>query len=109
MRFLVDAQLPAALARWIASRGHEAEHVSDKQMSDASDSAIWDYAFSVSAVIITKDEDFARRRSLVRSGPTIVWIRIGNTRTKRLIEWSQLACRSVSEAVERGETLIELV
>jgi len=26
MRFLVDAQLPPALARWLAAQGHEAEH-----------------------------------------------------------------------------------
>lgn len=29
MRFLVDAQLPPALARWLAAQGHEAEHVGD--------------------------------------------------------------------------------
>jgi uncharacterized protein (DUF433 family) len=29
MRFLVDAQLPPALARWRASQGHVAEHVAD--------------------------------------------------------------------------------
>jgi predicted nuclease of predicted toxin-antitoxin system len=29
MRFLVDAQLPPALARWLAAQGHEAAHVGD--------------------------------------------------------------------------------
>ena len=29
MRFLIDAQLPPALARWIESRGYIAEHVHD--------------------------------------------------------------------------------
>jgi predicted nuclease of predicted toxin-antitoxin system len=37
MRFLVDAQLPPALARWLAGKGHEAEHVADRQMEAASD------------------------------------------------------------------------
>ncbi len=32
MRFLVDAQLPPALARWLAANGHAAEHVADRQM-----------------------------------------------------------------------------
>jgi predicted nuclease of predicted toxin-antitoxin system len=40
MRFIVDAQLPPALARWLANKGHEAEHVADRQMATASDAAI---------------------------------------------------------------------
>jgi len=43
MRFLVDAQLPPALARWLSGKGHEAEHVADRQMEAASDAAIWDF------------------------------------------------------------------
>ena len=29
MRFLVDAQLPPALARWLAAQGHETAHIGD--------------------------------------------------------------------------------
>jgi predicted nuclease of predicted toxin-antitoxin system len=29
MRFLVDAQLPPALANWLAAQGHDAAHVAD--------------------------------------------------------------------------------
>jgi predicted nuclease of predicted toxin-antitoxin system len=32
MRFLVDAQLPPALARWLAANGHTVEHVADHQL-----------------------------------------------------------------------------
>jgi predicted nuclease of predicted toxin-antitoxin system len=42
MRFLVDAQLPPALARWFAANGHTAEHVADRQLEAASGAAIWD-------------------------------------------------------------------
>jgi predicted nuclease of predicted toxin-antitoxin system len=55
MRFLIDAQLPPALARWLAARGHEAEHVADRQMEAATDSFIWDFACLNDAVIVTKD------------------------------------------------------
>jgi hypothetical protein len=60
MRFLVDAQLPPALARWLAAKGHEAEHVADRRRGAATDSAIWDYALEAAAAIVTKDEDFAQ-------------------------------------------------
>ena len=61
MRFVVDAQLPPALARRLETLGHTAEHVADRGMAAASDNTIHDYAASVGAVIVTKDEDFAIR------------------------------------------------
>ena len=50
MRFLVDAQLPPALARWLVVAGHEAEHVFDQRMEAASDEAIWTRATEIRAV-----------------------------------------------------------
>jgi predicted nuclease of predicted toxin-antitoxin system len=44
MRFLVDAQLPPALARWLASQGHVAEHVADLGMADSLDQEVGDRA-----------------------------------------------------------------
>ena len=44
MRFLVDAQLPPALARLLITLGHTAEHVADIGLRDADDSPIWAYA-----------------------------------------------------------------
>lgn len=37
VKFLVDNQLPAALARFLTSRGAECDHVLDLDMADASD------------------------------------------------------------------------
>lgn len=53
MRFLVDAQLPPALARMLEGKGFEAEHVHDVQLGDAEESAIWDYAMRRQAAILT--------------------------------------------------------
>ncbi|MFZ0964485.1 MAG: DUF5615 family PIN-like protein [Terriglobia bacterium] len=44
MRFLVDYQLPIALARFLAARGWDCDHVMDLGLGSASDSAIWHYA-----------------------------------------------------------------
>jgi predicted nuclease of predicted toxin-antitoxin system len=108
MRFLVDAQRPPALSRRLAHLGHEAEHVFDRGMDGASDSAIWTLAIDLGAAIVTKDEDFARRRAVVPSGPSIVWIRLGNTRRAELMSWFDAVLPSVLEALARGETLIEI-
>ena len=44
MNFLVDAQLPPALARWIATTGHQAAHVFDLGFHTANDPMIWERA-----------------------------------------------------------------
>lgn len=108
MRFVVDAQLPPALARWLAARGHMAEHVGDIGMQSASDPAIWDYALRENAAIITKDEDFARRKALTPNGPVVIWIRVPNTRRSELLRWFDPMLPLVVSAVGRGDTLLEL-
>lgn len=95
MRFLIDAQLPPALARWIAAQGHEADHVFDKHLESASDRTIWELAFSTGAVVVTKDEDFAERRARVVGGPQVAWLRCGNLRRPELIDWFALRFASV--------------
>jgi predicted nuclease of predicted toxin-antitoxin system len=109
MRFLVDAQLPPALARWLAANGYAAEHVADRQMEAASDSAIWDYALQEAAVIITKDEDFAQRKTLSDTGPAVIWIRLHNTRRRELLARFESVLPDVLSALERGEALIEVI
>jgi predicted nuclease of predicted toxin-antitoxin system len=108
VRFVVDAQLPPALARQLEALGHTAEHVADRGMVSASDDVIRDYAARIGAVIVTKDEDFAIRRLLVE-GPAVVWLRLGNSRRAALLARVEAELPAIVAALERGETLIELV
>jgi predicted nuclease of predicted toxin-antitoxin system len=108
MRFLVDAQLPPALARWLAAQGHEAAHVGDLGMQAASDAAIWDHALASSFAIVTKDEDFAQRKVLADHGPVVVWVRLPNTRRRDLLAWFATVLPEILVAMARGETLIEV-
>ena len=108
IRFLIDAQLPPALARWIESRGYVAEHVHDFASAGASDRRIWEYARSVNAVIVSKDEDFFVLNSMEPNGPAVVWIRIGNTRRGELLRWFESLFPAIISALERGEKLIEI-
>jgi predicted nuclease of predicted toxin-antitoxin system len=109
MRFIVDAQLPPALARWLAAQGHDAEHVADRQLAAATDISIWNFAVQASAVIITKDEDFAQRKVLTGDGPIVVWIRLPNTRRRELLSWFATVLPHILAALQRGETLIEVI
>ncbi|WP_426239792.1 DUF5615 family PIN-like protein [Pararhizobium sp. DWP1-1-3] len=109
MRFLVDAQLPPALARWVTLNGHDAAHVADIGMQAATDRQIWDYALAEDRVIITKDEDFAQRKVLAHHSPAIVWMRWRNTRRQELLTRFETVLPAVLAALARGETLVEVI
>jgi predicted nuclease of predicted toxin-antitoxin system len=106
VKFLVDANLPPALARWLASEGHEAYHVSDLGLEGMSDRAIWKHAAETHASVVTKDEDFVLLQALDRTGPAVVWIRIGNAARRVLLRRLPARWPSVVSAIERGEKII---
>lgn len=109
MRWLVDAQLPPALARRIESLGYHAEHVQDCGLRDADDSVIWSYALGCDAVIITKDEDFAVRSYASKIAPVLVWLRIGNCSKKALFAWFEPLLPQIESRLQSGDKLIEIV
>lgn len=108
MRFLIDAQLSPALAKLIREKGHEAEHVRDLGMRDADDTTIWFYALENNAVVVTKDDDFVKRSRQSSTAPVVVWLRIGNTSRKALLEWFEPLLLKIETLVDQGEKLIEV-
>jgi predicted nuclease of predicted toxin-antitoxin system len=109
MRFLVDAQLPPALAVLLTEHGHPSRHVADVLSADAGDGAVWAYAESHASTIVTKDEDFSFRVQSTASGPSVVWIRLGNTSNRALKEWFAPLVPRIVESLARGERLVELI
>jgi predicted nuclease of predicted toxin-antitoxin system len=108
VRFLVDAQLPPALARWLSTQGHEAEHVVDLGLAGAKDRAIWTHAAETGVVIVTKDEDFVSLSTLSPNGPPVVWIRLGNTTRSALLAWFSPLFPDIERALAAGEKLVEV-
>ena len=108
MRFLIDAQLPPALARYLEALSHEASHVVDVGLEGARDEQIWDFAVANSAIIVTKDGDFAAMRTLREAGPAVVWIRLGNTTIPILFESLARVWPVVIAALEAGEGVVEV-
>jgi len=104
MRFCVDQNLPEVLADWLAANGHEAEHIKRLGLAEAPDKIIKAHAASQGAVLISKDADFAALGGALR----VIWVRIGNTTNRRLIDaWSR-AWPSILLALEQGDDLVEV-
>lgn len=108
MRFVVDAQLPPALARLLESRGHHAEHVVDIGLRDSEDSPIWRYAVEKEAVLVTKDEDFAHRFRQGGGTPVVLWLRIGNSSRRALLQWFEPLLPQIETMIQQGERLVEV-
>lgn len=103
MRFLIDAQLPPIMARWLEDAGHQAEHLEDVGLRDAEDGVVWAHALRVGAVIVTKDEDFADRCIRASGGPVIVWLRVGNASNRALHAWFTPRMPGVLEVLSGGQ------
>jgi predicted nuclease of predicted toxin-antitoxin system len=95
VKFLVDNQLPAALARFIESRG-------GFRHSNIP------HAESGSYILVSKDEDFLHLA--LRPGVTagLVWVRIGNCRKEHLLAAFDRAWLRLVERIESGERIVEV-
>lgn len=107
MKFLVDNQLPAALARWLSAKGFEATHVLDLKLNDSSGEQIWAHAATHGFVVISKDDDF-QNRATHRGTVQVVWVRLGNCRNKALLDTFDGQLPAVIAALEKGTSVVEL-
>lgn len=92
----------------MASRGHEARHVLEVGLETASDAEIWNYAARGDFILVTKDEDFPQRASQPRSTVQVVWVRLGNCRTKALLASFDFLWKQVVAALEAGNRVVEI-
>jgi predicted nuclease of predicted toxin-antitoxin system len=108
VKFLVDNQLPMALARFLASRGVDCQHVLDIELGGAADAAIWDYASRNDCVVISKDEDFLYMANIPSAKARLIWVRIGNCRTKALLAAVERLWPKIEASLKAGDRVIEL-
>jgi predicted nuclease of predicted toxin-antitoxin system len=108
VRFLIDTQLPSALARWLREKGHQAEHTLEVNLAQSKDAEVWRYAQEHGAVIMTKDEDFAEWVRRGRPGPAVVWLRIGNSSKRALLLWMETMLPLIIQKLEQKERLVEV-
>jgi predicted nuclease of predicted toxin-antitoxin system len=84
VKFLVDAQLPQRLARWLSEAGHDALHTLDlPRKNNTPDSDIITRARLDGRIVVTKDDDFVRSY-LLAGEPLLLLISTGNISNKEL-------------------------
>lgn len=108
MRFLIDNQLPAALARFLEAQGAECRYVLEEGLGQSPDSAVWQYAAAWGAALISKDEDFFHLAGRQGAEVQLVWIRLGNCRTRALLAAIGIAWPRIVACLEAGDRVVEV-
>jgi predicted nuclease of predicted toxin-antitoxin system len=108
VRFLVDAQLPARLARFLTAAGHDSVHTSELPDGNrTTDSAICGVADAEDRVVVTKDRDF-RNSHLLRGTPRhLLLVATGNITNNELLSLFETN-RSAIEAALGEVRFVEL-
>ena len=108
MNFLIDNQLPIALSRFLAARGHNAVHVLEVALAEARDEEIWAYASTRKMALISKDEDFLRYAIGAEGAATLIWVRLRNCRNSSLLAAFDKSLQQIVEALESGQSVVEI-
>jgi predicted nuclease of predicted toxin-antitoxin system len=109
VKFLVDANLPPHLCRWLRTHGHEAEHLADIDLLRATDTQIWDRGKNQQVIILSKDIDFYDRSLLFGAPPQVLHIAVGNCSNARLLEILESGWSDIEAALSSGSKLVSVM
>ncbi|MFM2313184.1 MAG: hypothetical protein RLZZ04_2460 [Cyanobacteriota bacterium] len=85
MKFLVDAQLPVRLARFLQASGYDTLHTRDLPQQNATlDTKINDISIEQGRVVITKDSDFVDSFMTIQKPSKLLLVSTGNIRNNEL-------------------------
>jgi predicted nuclease of predicted toxin-antitoxin system len=108
MKFLIDAQLPITLARWLRGRGCDAVHVLELDAGQWDDRAIWELAIDEARIVVSKDEDFFILATRPHSEGRLLWLRMGNCRTIDLISSLNRRWEFIDQAFADQQRIVEV-
>jgi predicted nuclease of predicted toxin-antitoxin system len=85
MKFLVDAQLPVRLARFLQSAGYDTIHTKDlPQQNATTDTDINAISIQQNRIVVTKDRDFCDSFMLRQEPYKLLLITTGNIKNNEL-------------------------
>jgi predicted nuclease of predicted toxin-antitoxin system len=85
MTLLFDQNISFKVAKRIRDVFPRAQHVSDIKLEGSQDIEIWEYSKINNYCIVTYDSDFIDLTTLKGFPPKIIWLRLGNTTTEKII------------------------
>jgi predicted nuclease of predicted toxin-antitoxin system len=100
VKFLVDAQLPARLARFLSSAGHDALHTMELPDGNrTTDGRIAELADEEGRVVVTKDQDFRDGHLLTMSPQRLLIVATGNITNTALLSLLETHLDAITTAL----------
>jgi predicted nuclease of predicted toxin-antitoxin system len=108
MNWLIDNNLPLALAEFLRQRGEACVHVLELGWGTADDIEIWERSAAAEQIVVSKDEDFLLLASRPGDTGRMLWVRLGNCRNAALLETFERAFADIVRAFESGQSIVEI-
>jgi predicted nuclease of predicted toxin-antitoxin system len=86
MKLLLDENLSDKIISKIIDLYPDSTHVKPLALTNTDDAIIWEYAKVNSFTIVSKDADFHQRSLLYGHPPKLIYLRIRNSPTSKIVE-----------------------
>ena len=104
MKFLVNTQLPARLARFLRSAGHDALNTTELPDGNrTTDRRIAELADEEGRVVVTKDRDFRDGHLLARSPQRLLVVATGNITNTALLSLFETHLDTIGTALGEAD------
>jgi predicted nuclease of predicted toxin-antitoxin system len=108
MKFIVDTQLPPALASFISNKGYDCIHtIFYEEGHLLKDKEIISIAISEGRAIITKDADFKDNFIAKGTPPEVLYLTFGNSTNQELLSYFKSHLNRVMELFTSGAEFVE--
>jgi predicted nuclease of predicted toxin-antitoxin system len=109
MEFIIDAQLPLALKKWLKAQGVDVIHTRDLPLENFTDDfEVIRVAQAQGRIVISKDSDFFKHHLLKGEPDRILMITTGNIVNKELLRLFELNFNTILSMFEKGSKVIEM-
>jgi len=85
VKLLFDQNISFRLIELLRGKELDCVHVRSLGLSRSTDTQIWMYAKTNGYIIVSKDSDFYQRSMTLGYPPKVIWIRLGNCSTTRIL------------------------
>ncbi len=106
MKFIVDAQLPKKLAKWLVERGFDAIHTLDlPERNRTGDDAINELSIRENRIVISKDSDFYDSYFQKLEPHKLLFLTVGNISTNDLIRLFDMNLQTIMSEINQNNVV----
>ena len=109
MKLLLDENLSDRIVNRIVDLYPNSRHVKTLALTNTDDAIIWEYAKANDFAIVSKDADFHQRSLVYGHPPKVIYLRIGNSPTSKIVKALRVNFDIIVNRVSGKSTCSQLV